>query len=161
MRSAFEPRNDLFVDSDRPPPLSTLGDESVETAFRIGLEQSRYVNVLSDLKTRETVKLMQRDPEKTKVDRTIGSEVAIRDGARALILPTVAEIGGRVRVTAEVIDPHTQTTVWSESADGAGELTPLPEQKSGCHRRRARRRWHPRTDDGAGRVRALRAASAT
>jgi putative peptide modification system cyclase len=104
----------------------TTFDESVETAFRIGLEQSRYVNVLSDLKTRETVKLMQRDPEKTKVDRTIGSEVAIRDGARALILPTVAEIGGRVRVTAEVIDPHTQTTVWSESADGAGEESVLP-----------------------------------
>ena len=82
--------------------------------------------MLSDLKTRETVKLMQRDPEKTRVDRAIGSEVAIRDGARALILPTVAEIGGRVRVTAEVIDPQTQTTVWSESADGSGTESVLP-----------------------------------
>jgi len=101
-------------------------DESLETAFRIGLEQSRYVNVLSDLKTRETVKLMQRDPEQTQIDRAVGSEVAIRDGARALILPTVAEIGGRVRVTAEVIDPQTQTTVYSESADGVGEGSVLP-----------------------------------
>jgi len=101
-------------------------DESLETAFRIGLEQSRYVNVLSDLKTRETVKLMQRDPEQTQIDRAIGAEVAIRDGARALILPTVAEIGGRVRVTAEVIDPQTQTTVYSESADGVGEASVLP-----------------------------------
>jgi putative peptide modification system cyclase len=101
-------------------------DDSLETAFRIGLEQSRYVNVLSDLKSRDTVKMMQRDPEQTKVDRAIGSEVAIRNGARALILPTVAEIGGRVRVTAEVIDPHTQTTVWSESADGTGVESVLP-----------------------------------
>ena len=101
-------------------------DDSIEAAFRIGLEQSRYVNVLSDLKTRETVKLMQRDPDQTRVDRAIGSEVAIRDGARALILPTVAEIGGRVRVTAEVVDPHTQTTVWSESADGIGAESVLP-----------------------------------
>ena len=100
-------------------------DDSLEEAFRIGLEQSRYVNVLSDLKSRDTVKLMQR-PEQTKVDRAIGSEVAIRNGARALILPTVAEIGGRVRVTAEVIDPHTQTTVWSESADGTGVASVLP-----------------------------------
>jgi putative peptide modification system cyclase len=100
-------------------------DDSLEEAFRIGLEQSRYVNVLSDLKARDTVKLMQR-PEQTKVDRAIGSEVAIRNGARALILPTVAEIGGRVRVTAEVIDPHTQTTVWSESADGTGAASVLP-----------------------------------
>ncbi len=101
-------------------------DNSIDTAFRIGLEQSRYVNVLSDLKTRETVKLMQRDPDKTTIDRVIGAEVALRDGARALILPTIAEIGGRVRVTAEVIDPNTQTTVWSESADGAGANSVLP-----------------------------------
>lgn len=101
-------------------------DESLQTAFRIGLEQSRYVNVLSDLKTRETIKLMQRDPEGTAIDRAVGSEIAIRDGARALILPTIAEIGGRVRVTAEVIDPNTRTTVYSESADGIGEESVLP-----------------------------------
>ena len=101
-------------------------DESLQTAFRIGLEQSRHVNVLSDLKTRETIKPMQRDPESTPVDRAVGAEIALRDGARALILPTVAEIGGRVRVTAEVIDPNTQTTVYSESADGVGEQSVLP-----------------------------------
>ncbi|HEV7490449.1 MAG TPA: putative peptide modification system cyclase [Rhodanobacteraceae bacterium] len=123
---AFAKRDWVVVGNLTNLTGETTFDESVETAFRIGLEQSRYVNVLSDLKTRETVKLMQRDPEKTTVDRTIGSEVAIRDGARALILPTVAEIGGRVRVTAEVIDPQTQTTVWSESADGAGAESVLP-----------------------------------
>ena len=32
--------------------------------------------------------LMQRDPDNTKIDRDVGTEVAIRDGARALILPT-------------------------------------------------------------------------
>ncbi|MEO7326141.1 MAG: putative peptide modification system cyclase, partial [Dokdonella sp.] len=101
-------------------------DESIDAAFRIGLEQSRYVNVLSDLKTRETVQLMQQDPNKIKIDRAIGSEIALRDGARALILPTIAEIGGRVRVTAEVIDPNTQTTVYSESADGVGADSVLP-----------------------------------
>ncbi|MEO7432802.1 MAG: putative peptide modification system cyclase [Dokdonella sp.] len=101
-------------------------DEAIDTAFRIGLEQSRYVNVLSDLKTRETIKLMQKDPDTIKLDRAVGSEVAIRDGARALILPTIAEVGGRVRVTAEVVDPNTQTTVWSESADGVGSDSVLP-----------------------------------
>jgi putative peptide modification system cyclase len=63
---------------------------------------------------------MQRDPEQTKIDRAIGSEVAIREGARALILPTLVKVGAHVRITAEVIDPNTQTTVYSESADGQG-----------------------------------------
>ncbi|TLY53288.1 MAG: putative peptide modification system cyclase, partial [Gammaproteobacteria bacterium] len=100
--------------------------DSLQSAFRIGLEQSRYVNVLADLKARETLNLMQRDPDKTVIDREVGSEIAVRDGVRALILPSVAEIGGRVRVTAEVVDPHTQTTVYSESADGIGESSVLP-----------------------------------
>lgn len=101
-------------------------DNSLETAFRMGLEQSRYVNVLSDLKVRDTLALMRRDPARTRVDRAVGSEVAIRDGARALIIPTVAEVGGRVRVTAEVIDPRTQATVYTESADGKGLNSVLP-----------------------------------
>ncbi|MGA9342527.1 MAG: putative peptide modification system cyclase [Rhodanobacteraceae bacterium] len=101
-------------------------DDSLETAFRVALGQSRYVNVLPELKVRQTVRLMERDPDKTVVDRTVGSEIAMRDGARALILPTVAEIGGHVRVTAEVIDPRTQTTVYSESADGVGAQSVLP-----------------------------------
>ncbi|SFN28989.1 tetratricopeptide repeat protein, partial [Dokdonella immobilis] len=85
-----------------------------------------YVNVMPDLKVRDTVTRMQRDPDKTEIDRAVGSEVAIRDGAKALILPTIAEIGGRVRITAEVIDPQTQTTVYSETADGIGKESILP-----------------------------------
>ncbi len=94
-------------------------DESLEQAFRISLEQSRYVNVLSDLKARETLQRMQK-PENTALDRGIASEIALRDGARAVILPTVSEVGGRLRVSAEVVDPHSQATVYAETADGRG-----------------------------------------
>ena len=94
-------------------------NEALEQAFRISLEQSRYVNVLGDLKVRDTLQRMQRKPD-AGVDRALGSEIALRDGARALLLPTVAEVGGRLRVSAEVVDPHTQTTVYAVSADGKG-----------------------------------------
>ncbi len=94
-------------------------DESLEQAFRISLEQSRYVNVLSDLKARETLQRMQK-PEGTAIDRATASEIAVRDGVRAVILPTVSEVGGRLRVSAEVVDPRTQSTVYALSADGKG-----------------------------------------
>ena len=122
---AFADRDGVIVgDLNNLTGEATFND-AVQSAFRIGLEQSRYVNVLSDLKVRDTLALMQRDAN-TRVDRAIGSEVAIRDGARALVLPTLAEIGGRVRFTAEVIDPHTQATVYTESADGTGADSVLP-----------------------------------
>ena len=99
------------------------GDPSVEaalaTAFRISLEQSRFVNVLPELALQNALERMQQ-PGDTTVDRAVGSEIAVREGARALILPTVADIGGRIRVSAEVVDPHTQTTVYAEAADGVG-----------------------------------------
>lgn len=121
---AFNERDWVVVGDLRNLTGQTVLDESLEQAFRISLEQSRYVNVLSDLKVRDTLALMKRKPG-TELDRVIASEIAIRDGARAVILPTVAEVGGRVRVSAEVIDPHTQTTVYAESADGVGASSTL------------------------------------
>jgi len=116
---AFNERDWVVVGDLRNLTGDPRLDESLEQAFRISLEQSRYVNLLSDLKVRETLQRMQRKPDVT-VDRAIGSEIALRDGARALLLPTVAEVGGRLRVSAEVIDPRSQTTVYAVHADGRG-----------------------------------------
>lgn len=121
---AFNERDWVVVGDLRNLTGQPVLDESLEQAFRISLEQSRYVNVLSDLKVRDTLAMMKRKPGEP-LDRATASEVALRDGARAVILPTVAEIGGRVRVSAEVVDPHTQTTVYAESADGAGAVSAL------------------------------------
>ena len=121
---AFGERDWVVVGDLRNLTGDKLLDDSLQQAFRISLEQSRFVNVLSDLKSRDTLALMQRKPG-TALDRAIASEIALRDGARAVILPTVSEVGGRVRVSAEVIDPHTQTTVYAESADGTGAASTL------------------------------------
>ena len=116
---AFAERDWVVVGDLRNLTGDARLDESLEQAFRISLEQSHYVNVLSDLKVRETLERMQKQPD-AQVDRASGSEIALRDGARALLLPTVAEVGGRLRVSAEVVDPRTQATVYAVSADGKG-----------------------------------------
>lgn len=116
---AFAERDWVVVGDLRNLTGEKVLDDSLEQAFRISLEQSRYVNVLSDMKARDTLARMQRKPG-TLLDRAVASEIALRDGVRAVILPTVSEVGGRLRVSAEVIDPHTQTTVYAESVDGTG-----------------------------------------
>ncbi|WP_396616133.1 putative peptide modification system cyclase [Lysobacter soli] len=116
---AFNQRDWVVVADLRNLTGQSVLDDSLEQAFRISLEQSRYVNVLSDLKARDTLTRMQLKPD-TILDRAIASEIALRDGARAVILPTVAEVGGKVRVSAEIIDPHTQTTLYAQSTDGTG-----------------------------------------
>jgi len=116
---AFNQRDWVVVADVRNLTGESVLDDSLQQAFRISLEQSRYVNVLSDLKARDTLARMRLKPN-TVLDRAIASEIALRDGARAVILPTVAEVGGKVRVSAEVVDPHTQATILAKSADGAG-----------------------------------------
>ncbi|WP_447933822.1 putative peptide modification system cyclase [Stenotrophomonas lactitubi] len=94
-------------------------DEGLEQALYISLGQSRFVNILSELKVRDTLQLMQR-PGNARLDRALAIEVALRDGARAVLMPTVLELNGKVRVGVEVVDPRTGQTVYTHFADGRG-----------------------------------------
>ncbi|MDE2271093.1 MAG: putative peptide modification system cyclase [Xanthomonadaceae bacterium] len=127
---AFAARDWVVVGNLHNLTGDKLYDNSVASALRISLDQSHYVNVLPELSVQQTLQRMALNPGKTDVGRAVGSQVALREGARALILPTVADVGGRVRVTAEVIDPNTQATVYSVSADGLGAQSVLPSLDS-------------------------------
>ncbi|QBB69006.1 putative peptide modification system cyclase [Pseudolysobacter antarcticus] len=116
---AFGARDWVVIGDLRNLTGQTVFDASLDAALRLSLEQSRYVNIVSSLQVRDTLKRMNRAID-TTVDRGVGAEIALREGARALILPSIAEVGGRVRVVTEVIDPHTQTTVYANTADGIG-----------------------------------------
>ncbi|MDR3387116.1 MAG: putative peptide modification system cyclase [Rudaea sp.] len=122
---AFAARDWIVVGDLKNQTGQGVLDDSLDTAFRVSVEQSRYINLVSELQMRDALARMEK-PADTKVDRAIGSEIALREGARALILPSVAEVGNRVRVTAEVVDPHTQGTVYVETADGTGLESILP-----------------------------------
>ncbi|GAB3747103.1 putative peptide modification system cyclase [Lysobacter olei] len=95
-------------------------DDAVEAALRVALEQSRHVNVVADAAVDDALRGMGRDPASAQMDRGVASEIALRDGARAVLLPTVANVGGQFKLTLEVVDPATQTTVFTETASGRG-----------------------------------------
>lgn len=121
---AFAERDWVVLANVRNLTGNALLDDSMEQAFRISLEQSRYVNVLSEMKVQDTLDRMRR--EEAPIDRDAAIEVATRDGARAVILPSVAEVHGRLRVSLEVVDPKTGSTVWSDHVDGRGLESVLP-----------------------------------
>ena len=98
---------------------SPLLDDGLEQAFRITLEQSRHINVLSDLKARETLTRMLL-PEDTVIDRSLAIQIAARDGARAVLLPSVREVHGLLRVSVEVVDPADGQSVYTVHAEGRG-----------------------------------------
>ncbi len=100
-----------------------LLDDSIELAFRLGLEQSRHVYVLPSSQVRGALLRMERDAD-TPVDREVGIEIGQREGARALVAGAIGKIGETYTVTAEVIDPQTGVTTFStqETAGDRDEI---------------------------------------
>jgi len=100
-------------------------DGALSSAFRIGLEQSRFVNVLPEMQVRDALLRMQRKAD-TRIDRSVASEIALREQARAVILPSVAQYGQRLRLSAELVDPNGARTVLTRSADAVDANEVLP-----------------------------------
>ncbi len=117
---AFAERDWVVVGDMRNLTGDTLLDDSLQQAFRISLEQSRYVNVVSERRSRQTLRMMRQDSPGTFIDRQKASEIAIRTGAAIALLPSVSDVGGHTRMTVEVVNPVTQETVFVASADGRG-----------------------------------------
>jgi len=95
------------------------------SAFRLGLEQSQFVNVVPDIQVRQALELMQRSPT-TTVDRQLAAEIAVREQARAVIVPSVTQYGRVLRLSAEIVDPQRGRTVSVQTSDADGPDNALP-----------------------------------
>ncbi|MEE7565982.1 putative peptide modification system cyclase, partial [Xanthomonas sp. Kuri4-3] len=113
---AFAERDWVVVGDLRNLTGNRLLDGSIDQAFRISLEQSRYVNVVSQMQASSILAMMRKKPEEDALDRDNAASVATRLGARMVLLPSVADLGGRSRFSVEVVDPRTQRTVAISSA---------------------------------------------
>jgi putative peptide modification system cyclase len=113
-RFSFQARDAIVLGSFQNLTSEALLDDSLEMAFRMGLEQSRYARVLPTSQIRAALARMERQPE-TKVTRDLGVELCQREGARALVQGAVAQIGGAYTLNAEIIDPRSDRTVFTET----------------------------------------------
>ena len=94
-------------------------DDSLELAFRVGLEQSRHAKILSPFQIRAALQRMAK-PQDTPIDRTIGLEICEREGARALVIGSIVGVDV-YSLTGTVIDPKTGSTLY---------ITPVATAKS-------------------------------
>ena len=95
-------------------------DDSLNTALRIGLEQSRHLNIVPRSRSRELLQMMRRSPDDV-VDRELSIQLAERTSARAVVVPSITELGGRLRLTTEVVEPASGVTVLTHSTESRSE----------------------------------------
>jgi putative peptide modification system cyclase len=133
---AFYERDWVVLGDVQNQTQQTLFDDALDTAMRVGLEQSAFVNVISDTQEQDALKRMQREGQ--NIDRQTGTEIALREGAKAFVLPTIIETGGRFRISAEVIDPNSGVTVYTETAEAKNASKVLPAMDAVLEKLRVR-----------------------
>jgi eukaryotic-like serine/threonine-protein kinase len=67
-------------------------DDALKQALAVQLEQSPFINVLSDRKVNETLGLMDR-PVNTHITRDIARELCLRTGSKAILLGSISRLG--------------------------------------------------------------------
>lgn len=87
-------------------------DYSLDAALRVSIEQSSYVNVIPRQRMKDALKRMQRS-ESTRITEAIGLDIAEREGAKALLSPSITGVGGNYLLSATLRVPGSGASVKS------------------------------------------------
>ena len=78
-------------------------DDTLKTALTVALDQSPFLNVLSDNKVVATLKLMTR-PANTKLTPDVARELCMRAGSKAYIAGSIANLGNEYVVGLKAVN---------------------------------------------------------
>ena len=90
-------------------------DDSLRQALAAQLGQSPFLNILSDGKVRATLQLMGRDPDQ-RVTQAMAQEICQRDGGKAVLAGSIAQVGGIYNVILNAFNCSTGDTFATSSA---------------------------------------------
>ncbi len=107
---AFSARDWVVISDVKNHTGQSEFNNTIDTAIRIGLQQSRFVNVITPAKMRQTLARMKLE-DNTRINAKIGSEIALRDNAQALIAPSITTSGNNYVISATIIDPNNHKTI--------------------------------------------------
>ncbi len=96
-------------------------DRTLKQALAVQLGQTPFLNLFPDERVRETFRLMQRAPDE-RVTRELAREVCVRQGLRAWVAGSIAQLGQRYALTLEVLEARSgealaRTLVEAENKD--------------------------------------------
>jgi len=94
--------------------VNTTGDAvfdgTLKKALAVDLQQSPFLNVVSDERARQTLTLMGKSPEE-RITPGIGREIAQRTGVKALLVGSIAGMGSQYVVTLDAFNSASGDTL--------------------------------------------------
>jgi len=91
-------------------------DDTLKQALLVELGQSPFLNVLSDRKVSETLRLMER-PTNERITGDVGRELCLRSGSKAVLRGTISSLGSDYVIDLNAVACETEDTL----AQGQGE----------------------------------------
>jgi len=85
-------------------------DGTLKIALAVTLEQSPFLDIFSDAKVRQTLRLMERSPDEL-ITPEIGREICQRRGLKAYITGTIASLGTLYVITLEAVNALTDEPI--------------------------------------------------
>jgi serine/threonine protein kinase/tetratricopeptide (TPR) repeat protein len=85
-------------------------DDTLRQALVVNLEQSPFINIVSNDRIREQLQFMGRQPDEPVSER-VAREIAQRQGIKAVLTGTIAAIGSRYVVTLNAVNGQNGETL--------------------------------------------------
>jgi eukaryotic-like serine/threonine-protein kinase len=95
-------------------------DDTLKTALSVSLNQSPFLNVLSDSTVAKTLKLMTRPPE-TKLTPEVARELCQRAGSKAYIAGSIASLGSQYVLGLKAVNCESGNTLAEEQVTAAAK----------------------------------------
>jgi len=95
-------------------------DDALKQALGVELGQSPFLNILSDRKVEETLRLMGR-PSSERITRDVARELCIRTGSKAIVLGSISNLGGQYVVGVDAVGCSTGDTLAKEQEQAANK----------------------------------------
>ena len=95
-------------------------DDTLKTALSVGLNQSPFLNVLSDNKVAATLKLMTR-PDDTRLTPEVARELCQRAGSKAYLAGSIASLGSQYVLELKAVNCQSGDPLAEEQVTAASK----------------------------------------
>src|SRR5260221_9168800 len=93
-------------------------DGTLKSATAVGLGQSPFLNVVSDQKIQQTLKLMGQAPD-ARITPEIGRQICTRNAVKAMLTGSIASVGSQYLITLNAVNASTGDTLAQEQVQAS------------------------------------------
>jgi serine/threonine protein kinase/tetratricopeptide (TPR) repeat protein len=95
-------------------------DDALKQALAVQLGQSPFLNILSDRKVVETLRLMGSQPG-ARITQDVARELCVRTGSKAIVLGSISNFGGQYVIGLDAVGCSSGDTLAKEQEEAASK----------------------------------------